>query len=153
MNGMDWSKGIRLALLGTLVMLFAAIVIASCITQADDATPVEEELIMYAATSFFVRSGGIPDYEATVEHVEADWARVRISPAAVEPQDGAPIMYLRKQLSVDDAAPTATVAAAEPGFAPQDVADGGWVVVTGPDANFTQAELDAAGVPPFIRGQ
>lgn len=123
---------------GSLVALILLLVLAAgCASQSNNATPVEEEQIKNLALSFFVLDSDIPAYEATIDQIENDWARVQIAPVAVDSADGAMLMYLQKQALSDDAASTQS--------------DTGWTVVAGPQAQFTQAELDSAGVPAFIR--
>lgn len=135
-----------------LIALACGILVA-CSISAGSATPVEEEQIKNVALSYFLRERAVPDYEATVEKVEGGWARVRISPVGVQSVDGSTLLYLRKQEVPADASSVDDTQVAQPGYSPLVATDTGWTIFAGPQAQFSQAELDAAGIPDFIRSE
>jgi hypothetical protein len=135
-----------LAVLVAIALLFSA-----CDTQANPARPVEQEQIENLVEDFYVRDGSIPEYEATIEEVDGTWARVRIAPVGVDTLGGGDIIYLQKQDQTQADVPPATLAVA-PGNQARVTTTSGWTIVAGPQAQFTDEELDAAGVPESIRG-
>lgn len=141
------------AMLMIVMLSLTCGMLVACSISADTATPVEEEQIKNVALSYFLREGAVPDYEATVEKVEDGWARVRISPVGVQSVDGSNLLYLKKQaVPVDDSSVDDTEVA-QPGYSPLIATDTGWTISAGPQAQFSRAELDAAGVPEFIRSE
>ena len=132
------------------VLIITAILLAGCSTQAAPARPVEEEQIKNVVKDYFVRSGSIPDYEATIEKVDGNWARVRIAPVGVTNVNGETILYLQKQDQTAQDVPPPTLDV-QPGNQASVTTSSGWTIVAGPQAQFTDAELDAAGVPAAIR--
>ncbi|MEZ4736745.1 MAG: hypothetical protein R3E79_57425 [Caldilineaceae bacterium] len=122
---------------------------AGCGIQSDAVRPVEEEQIENVVTDYYVRNTSIPDYDVTIEAVEEEWARVSIAPSGVETEQP-DIVYLQNQAETLIEAPTAVITTAL-GNTARVATESGWVIVVGPQANFNDEELDAAGVPPFIR--
>ncbi len=112
-------------------------------------TPVEEEQIKNVVSDYFVRDSGAPAYDVTIEEVEQNWARVAISPVGTENSEPN-LVYLQDQAATAIEAPTAEANANPGNIAPVDTTSG-WVIIIGPQVNFTTEELDAAGVPPAIR--
>ena len=137
-------------LLCTTVLIATAVLLAGCSTCADLARPVEEEQIKNVVKDYFVRSGSIPDYEAMVEEVDGNWARVRIAPVGVNNVNGETILYLQKEDQTVQDVPPPTLDV-QPGNQASVTTTSGWTIVAGPQAQFTAAELDAAGVPAAIR--
>lgn len=120
-------------------------------TLADEVIPVEEQQIVNVVEDYYVRqSAVVPEYEAEVEEVENNWARVSIRPVGVEVSNGPEIFYLQNQVEAERELPTPTVELTPPQSARRST-DTGWVIVAGPQARFTPEELNAAGVPAFIR--
>jgi hypothetical protein len=134
----------------TAVLIVTAVLLAGCSTRADQARPVEEEQIKNVVKDYFVRSGSIPDYEATIEEVDDNWARVRIAPVGVNNVNGETILYLQNQDQTARDAPPPTLDV-RPGNQARVTTTSGWTIVAGPQSEFTDAELDAAGVPAAIR--
>lgn len=131
------------------ILLMALLVLAACGPEGGNVSPTEEEQIKNVAASFFVRNQSLPEYEVQIEEVVDDWVRVSLAPAAVDTQEPM-IMYLQNQAETDN--PVAT--AMPVGMPSEDVRlsnDFGWVVITQPQAHFTDAELDDMGVPQDIR--
>jgi hypothetical protein len=135
-----------------IVMLsFACGMLVACSISAGGATPLEREQIKNVALSYFLREPALPDYEATVEKVEDGWARVRIAPVGVQSLDGSVVLYLKKLAVPADQSSVRDTQIAQPGYSPLIATDTGWTIFAGPQAQFSQTELDAAGVPAFIR--
>ncbi len=116
---------------------------------ANSLSPVEEEQIKNVVSDYFVRDSGVPSYEVTIEKVEQDWARVAISPVGTENSEPN-LVYLQDQAATAIEAPTAEANANPGNIAPVDTTSG-WVIIIGPQVNFTAEALDAAGVPSVIR--
>jgi hypothetical protein len=133
-----------LNLFGLLLLL------AGCALQSNSLAPVEEEQIKNVVEDFFIRQNNVPDYEATIEEVAGNWARVSITPVGVEVVGEPAVLYLQNQAEATNEAPTA-VANVQPGNTARVTTSTGWVIVLGPQVHFTNAELDSAGVPPQIR--
>ncbi|MCB0088517.1 MAG: hypothetical protein KDE54_11440 [Caldilineaceae bacterium] len=130
------------------IVLVALLVLTACGRQAA-IPPTEEEQIKNVATNYFVRDQSLPEYDVQIEEVVDDWARVSLAAAGVDTQEPM-VMYLQNQAETDN--PVAT--AMPVGMPSEDVQisnDFGWVVITQPQAQFTDAELDAIGVPADIR--
>jgi len=130
-------------MVGLLILLAAG-----CDIQSDAIRPVEEEQIKNVVIDYYTRNTSIPDYDVTIEEVEEEWARVGIAPSGVATEPD--ILYLQNQAETRIEAPTAVIDTATGNTARVET-DTGWVIVVGPQANFSDEELDAAGVPPFIR--
>jgi hypothetical protein len=137
--------------LSIALSIVAALLFAGCGVQANPARPVEEQQIENVVEEYYVRNGSIPEYEATIEEVDGTWARVRIAPVGVDTLGGGDIIYLQNQDQTPADVPPPTLAVA-PGNQAQVTTTSGWTIVTGPQAQFTDEELDAAGVPESIRG-
>ena len=147
-----WGVQCRFQQLSTFIVLAIMCgVLVACSIAAGDATPLEREQIKNVALSHFLRERAVPDYEATVEKVEGGWARVRISPVGVQSVDGSTLLYLKKQEVPADAGSVDDTQVAQPGYSPLIATDTGWTIFAGPQAQYSQAELDAAGIPAFIR--
>ena len=143
----------------TLICLLTLIFLAAC---ADDPNapvaglvPSEEERILNIVEDYYLsdlyaqNEGNIPEYEAVVQAVDGQWARVAISPIGVESAEGPDLIYLQNSA---DLVLTPTAEPASSSAANVERADViGWTIVAGPQARFTDAELDAAGVPEEIR--
>lgn len=140
----------RVLMFRAVVMMSTVIFFAGCTTQADVPRPVEEEQIKNVVKDYFVREGDVPDYEVTIEEVSGNWARVHVAPAGVDNVNGAPVVYLQnqQQAAQDVPPPTSNV---QPGNQARVTTTSGWTIVAGPQAHFTEAELDAAGIPTGIR--
>lgn len=134
-----------------LVFFLFAALLFGCGSAASEATPAEEEQMKNIALSYFQRGNGVPEYEATIEEVEEGWARVRISPVGVESVGGEMLVYLQEQIDQRNTAPTAEANVVAPSATVRTETETGWAVIAGPQAQFSQIELDSAGVPPFIR--
>ena len=91
----------------------------------------------------------VPSYEVTIEQVAENWARVAISPVGTENSEPN-LVYLQDQSATEIEAPTADANANPGNIAPVDTTSG-WTIIIGPQVNFTDEELDAAGVPLTIR--
>ncbi len=135
----------------TILMVLAALALflAGCGTQAE-ARPTEEEQIKNVVKQYFVREGNVPDYTVTIEAVQDNWARVTIAPTGVDNLGGDNTLYLQNQDQTINDAPPATLVV-QPGNQGRVTTTSGWVVIAGPQAQFTDEELDAAGVPQSIR--
>ena len=144
------AAGARVALILVALLPVVAIVMAGCSIKADGARPVEEEQIKNVVKDYFVRNSSVPDYEATIEEVNGNWARVRISPVGVDTANGDVVFYLQNQDQAATDAPPATLNV-QPGKQARTTTTSGWTIIAGPQAHFTDAELDAAGVPDAIR--
>jgi hypothetical protein len=130
--------------------LFSLLILAGCTTQADTARPVEEEQIKNVVSDYFVRAGSVPDYEVTIEEVDDNWARVRLAPTGVENVNGAVVLFLQNQDGAAEAVPAPTLNP-QIGNQARVTTTSGWTIIAGPQAQFTEAELDAASVPAAIR--
>lgn len=133
----------------TTALLALALAVAACGSGAAGVPPAEQEAIEAAVEDFYVRSADAPAYQATVEEVEGDWARVSLAPEGVENVGGTDIVFVRRDATGSIEATPDPVAQA--GREHLDDAQVGWVIVAGPQAQFTDAELDAAGVPESLR--
>ncbi|MEZ4864866.1 MAG: hypothetical protein R3C14_26370 [Caldilineaceae bacterium] len=133
-----------------LLMLMTTLWITACDQQGAVLPPTEEEQIKNVAVGYFVRETSVPEYEAQVEAVVDDWARVSLAPVGVESSGGPMIMYLQNQAATDNPAPTA-VPQTVPGNEARITNDFGWTVITPPQVQFSDTELDAMQVPAKIR--
>ncbi|MEZ4637893.1 MAG: hypothetical protein R2856_23535 [Caldilineaceae bacterium] len=95
-----------------------------------------------------LNEGNLPRYESRVQAVEGEWARVSIRPIGVESNAGPDIIYLQETTDLV-ITPTADAVSNAADMEHSDVI--GWTVVAGPQARFTDAELDEIGVPQAIR--
>jgi hypothetical protein len=136
-------------LLAIPALIIALLGLLSC-NGAEETTirPVEQEQIENVVKTFLVRDTTIPEYEVTIEAVVDDWARVSVNPAGTETEQPT-FLYLKKEVDAPaNPTPTLTV---QPGHESEVDTTTGWSIVLGPQASFTQAELDEVGVPPEIR--
>ncbi|MCB0061247.1 MAG: hypothetical protein KDE19_04000, partial [Caldilineaceae bacterium] len=79
------------------------------------------------------------------------WARVTMSPLGVENSEPN-IVYLQDQSDTAIEASTPDPEVNPGNIAPVETTSG-WTIIAGPQVNFSEEELDSAGVPPFIREQ
>lgn len=119
------------------------------ILAGNELRPVEEEQIENVVTDYFVRDSAAPTYIVNVELVENNWARVSMRPEGIENTDDV-LVYLQKQSATAIEAPTAEPETDTGNIAPVDTTSG-WTIILGPQAQFSEEELDNAGIPPFIR--
>lgn len=136
-------------LLAIPAVLITLLVLLGCnTTEETTIRPVEQEQIENVVKTFLVRDTTIPEYEVTIEAVVDNWARVSVNPAETE-GDQPTFLYLQKQVDAPaNPTPTLTV---QPGHESEVDTTTGWSIILGPQASFSQAELDEAGVPPDIR--
>lgn len=132
-------------IIGTICL--AWLILSACNSQNVTVRPVEQEQIENVVREFVVRDTNIPSYEVTIEAIAEDWARVSVEPVQTEGE--ATTLYLQKQVE-NAAAPTATIAA-KPGHEARAETTTGWAIILGPQADFSQAELDNVGVPSEVR--
>lgn len=133
------------ALISSLIILLS---LAACGGETATLRPVEEEQIENVVKEFMVREETIPEYEVTIEEATEGWARVSLMPAAVE--EGQPIfLYLHKQTAEGEAEPAAV--SEQVGNDGRVTTTTGWNIVLGPQASFSEAELNEAGVPDELR--
>lgn len=133
-----------------LLVAVAILWLAACGREESILPPTEEEQIKNLATGYFVRDPNVPPYAAHVEAVVEDWARVSLAPVGVESTDGPMIMYLQNQANTDN--PVATAQPLDSTIENVRLTnDFGWVVITKPQAQFSDEELDELGVPTEIR--
>lgn len=141
-----WLRLTALAIALLLVMTG----LAACGSSAAGVPPAEEESIEAAVEDYYTRSADAPAYVATVEQVEGDWARVSIAPEGVDTGGQPDLFFLRR-------APAAGAIAATPSLAGQTGMESledtqvGWTIVLGPQAQYSAAELETAGVPESLR--
>lgn len=119
------------------------------ILAGNELRPVEEEQIENVVTAYFQRDSATPPYVVNIEQVEDAWARVSMRPEGVENSDDV-ILYLQKQSATAIEAPTIEPDTATGNIGPVDTTSG-WTIILGPQAQFSEEELDNAGIPPFIR--
>ncbi len=146
-----------------LALLLVALLLLGCsadnngnaiVADADPAVvenlrPVEEEQIDNVVTAYFSRDSAAPEYTVTVQEIEDGWARVSLSPVGVENSE-LNLVYLQDQSATAIEAPTAEPDTNPGNIGPVDTTSG-WTIIIGPQVQFSTEELDAAGVPPFIR--
>ncbi len=139
-------------LLPLLILLFASCsAIPTSETAADGAPPVAEQQIVNVVEDYYTRQSGVlPEYEAKIELVQDNWARVSIHPVGVEESTNPELFYLQNQLEADNPLPTPTVVVSPQQTAPRST-ETGWAIIVGPQVHFSSEELDNAGVPDFIR--
>ena len=144
--------------IGAVFLLLAAIfALAGCLSSPSDlaedlVAPTEEQQILNVVEDFYVRDeANVPEYEAAIEAIDGNWVRVSIAPVGVEIVNGPDIVYLQNQTEAKrDLAPLTVVVSPTTNTA-RVATSSGWVIVAGPQAQFTQAELSAAGIPASIR--
>lgn len=142
----DLSQCRIMASLALLVLITPLLV--ACNTPSANLTPVEEAQIKNVVQDYYVRHTSIPDQEVEIQEVAGQWARVAIRPAGVE---AAPdLLFLQDHDAADVTAP-AVETTVQPGNQASVTTTTGWTIILGPQAQFTPAELDAAGIPADIR--
>ena len=129
-----------------ILSLMTLVTLAACSNAEAELRPVEEEQIENVVKEFVTRDTNIPDYEVTIEEATDSWARVSLKPEQVE--GPATFLYLHKQAAED--APTVETNV-QPGNDARVETTSGWSIVLGPQAQFSDAELNEAGVPEAIR--
>lgn len=130
-----------------LLVLIAPLLVA-CNTPSANLTPVEEAQIKNVVQDYYVRHTSIPDQEVEIQEVAGHWARVAIRPTGVETAPD--LLFLQDHDAADAAAPAAQTTV-QPGNQASVTTTTGWTIILGPQAQFTPAELDAAGIPAAIR--
>jgi hypothetical protein len=115
---------------------------------APNLRPVEAEQIENVVEQFVMRDTNIPEFDVDIEQVNGSWARVSLKPEGVK-SDEQSYLYLQKQTG-DNAAPTAATTV-QAGHESRVETSTGWTIILGPKVEFTESELDAAGVPQEIR--
>ena len=134
-----------------LFMGIILFVIVACGRSGDVVSPTAEEQIKNVALSYFVRDSAVPTYEANVEEVVDNWARVTLTPVGTDVNEPLTV-YLQNQAESDNPVPTAAPDA-NPGNIARTESDLGWAIITPPQAHFTPEELNAMAVPAKIRPQ
>lgn len=135
-------------LIPLIIIAICLPIVAGCGNSAD-LRPVEEEQIENVVKDYYVRNTEIPEQEVTIEASTAEWARVSIRPAATDQNSDVASFYLQKQDHISPDIPVED--RAQPGNQASDTTTTGWSIVLGPQVNFTDAELDGAGVPEAVR--
>lgn len=130
-----------------LLVLIAPLLVA-CNTPSANLTPVEEAQIKNVVQDYYVRHTSIPDQEVEIEEVAGNWARVAIRPTGVETAPD--LLFLQDHDAAAATAPAAETTV-QPGNQASVTTTTGWTIILGPQAQFTPAELDAAGIPAEIR--
>jgi len=131
-----------------LLMLVIAQLVAACDTPSANLTPVEEEQIKNVVTDYYVRETSIPDQEVEIQEVAGNWARVGINATGIEAAPN--LLFLQNHVDAAINAP-AVQTTVQPGNQASVTTTTGWTIILGPQVNFTQEELDAAGIPAEIR--
>ncbi len=150
-----------LVMLGTSLLLFGCATPQSTATSNQSgATGNEREQIQTAVRNYVTVQPNASQYDITVDKISGNWARVIVKPSGANAQPTYVIMK-KQDRSVPAPAPSLTTSPLTPlaGSNPPPLVvntppaqtSAGWAVVLGPKANFTQAELDGAGVPPDVR--
>lgn len=135
--------------LGCLLLLVVTTgILAACDTPSAALTPVETEQIKNVVENYYVRNSAIPDQEVEIQEVAGDWARVGIKPAGVETEPD--LLFLQNHTTASEEAP-AVQTTVLPGNQAPTTTTTGWTIILGPQVQFTEAELDAAGIPAEIR--
>lgn len=132
-----------------LLVFILGLILIGCTGQTNsNIRPVEAEQIANVVEQFVMRDTNIPDFEVDIEQVDDSWARVSLKPEGVS-SDELSYLYLQKQIG-DNAAPTAATTV-QAGHESRVEASSGWTIILGPKVEFSESELDAAGVPEEIR--
>lgn len=131
-----------------LLLIIIAQFVAACNTPSAALTPVETEQIKNVVEDYYVRNSSIPDQEVEIQEVAGDWARVSIKPAGVETTPA--LLFLQNHTTAVNEAPTAEIIV-RPGNQARVTTTTGWTIILGPQVQFTDEELDAAGIPAEIR--
>lgn len=137
----------------TFITLIIIILVAGCGSQANEGealAPTDEEQIKTLVENYFSRDPNIPEYEANVEAVVDNWARVSLSTEGVDSTDKI-LIYLQDQVNAPEPAPTVDLEISDELYDAESETELGWAIITKPQAYFTDEELDAAMVPESIR--
>lgn len=139
----DWRR------LGSMLLfVVAAQLVAACDTPSAALAPVETEQIKNVVEDYYVRNSSIPDQEVEIQEVTGNWARVSIKPAGVETEPD--LFFLQNQATAVNDVP-AVQPTVLPGNQAPVTTTSGWTIILGPQVQFTEEELDAAGIPAEIR--
>ncbi len=103
----------------------------------------------YMGEQNVLNEGEVPAYEASVDEIDGEWARVSIRPVGVESDQGPDIVFLQNTADLVARPTEEAVSGEAAGLERSDIV--GWTIVAGPQVQFTDEELDAAGVPVDIR--
>ena len=136
-----WHQHIFIALL--------LLIVAACGQSDEIVSPTAEEQIKNVALDYYIRDSAVPGYEANIEEIVDDWARVTLTPINAETTEPM-VMYLQNQAESDNPVPTAMPMANPGNIAPTNT-ELGWAVITPPQAHFSSAELNALAIPAKIR--
>ncbi|MCE7984394.1 MAG: hypothetical protein DYG89_24740 [Caldilinea sp. CFX5] len=131
-----------------LLLIVTAPLVAACNTPSAALAPVETEQIKNVVEGYYVRNTSIPEQEVEIQEVVGDWARVGIKPVGVETAPD--LFFLQNHATANDEAP-AVQTTVLPGNQAPTTTTSGWTIILGPQVQFTEAELDAAGIPTEIR--
>lgn len=131
-----------------LLLIGIAQLVVACDTPSAALAPVETEQIKNVVENYYVRNTSIPDQEVEIQEVAGAWARVGIKPAGVETAPD--LLFLQNYTTAIDEAP-AVQTTVLPGNQAPTTTTSGWTIILGPQVQFTEAELDAAGIPAEIR--
>lgn len=134
----------------TVLTVAIMLLFTACRSGEELVPPTEEEQIKNVALGYFVRDTSIPEYEAEIEAIVDDWARVSLTLVATESTTDPMTLYLQNQAATDDPVPTA-VPMTLPGNNARTTNDFGWAVITEPQVYFSDEELDSRQVPEKIR--
>lgn len=137
-----------LAVTRMVLLVIIAPLLVACDAPSASLTPVEEEQIKNVVQDYYVRHTSIPDQEVEIQEVAGHWARVAIRPTGVETAPD--LLFLQDHDAAADTAPAAETTV-QPGNQASVTTTTGWTIILGPQAQFTPAELDAAGIPAEIR--
>lgn len=136
-----------------VVIYLLSFLVTACIdtTNPGILTTTEEEQIKATVKDYFRRDPDLPEYIADVEEVDGYWARVSLSAEGITSTDGKMMLYLQDQANTLDPAPTAALQVTQLQNNAEVQTDTRWIIITPPQVNFTDEELDAASVPEQIR--
>jgi hypothetical protein len=131
-----------------LLMTVAIPLLAACNTPSASLTPVEAEQIKNVVEQYYVRNTSIPDQEVEIQKVVGAWARVSIKPTGVATEPN--LLFLQNHADATTDVPAAETTVMT-GNQASVTTTTGWTIILGPQVNFSQDELDAAGIPDEIR--
>lgn len=121
-----------------LLLMFTQF-IAGCNVQISGLPATErlemETLVEDYFTAASATEADLPQYEARVEEVSGNWARVALWPVGVD--NAEPNLFFLERQEID------------PNTANQ--TPHGWTIILGPQVHFAASELDSAGVPMDVR--
>lgn len=133
---------------GLALLFIMTPLLVACDTPSASLTPVEEAQIKNVVQDYYVRHTSVPDQEVEIQEVAGNWARVAIRPAGVET---APDLLFLQDHDAAAAVVPAVQTTVQPGNQASVTTTTGWTIILGPQAQFTPAELDVAGIPAEIR--